>query len=115
MLNWFINLILNPIPNLIINCIPNNRKTSWPVSNIIWDTVDGQVFNQLETPRPRLTETQKLALRQMVGFRCQDCKKHEDEVGKLQPHRIIRGADGGLYIPGNIKMLCDECHGNYDY
>jgi hypothetical protein len=62
-----------------------------------------------------LSDAQKLVLRQMTCFRCQDCHKHEDEVGKLEAHRIIRGADGGLYIPQNIKMLCKECHDKYDY
>ncbi len=63
----------------------------------------------------KLTPRQKYILRQMVCFRCQDCKKHEREVGTLEPHRITRGADGGLYIPQNIKMLCKKCHDNYDY
>jgi len=62
-----------------------------------------------------LTERQKLILREMVEFRCEDCHRHEDNCGRLEPHRIIRGADGGRYIPRNIKMICAECHDNYAY
>jgi len=58
----------------------------------------------------KLTERQKIVLRKMVNFKCEGCKLHEDDVGKLQPHRIIRGNAGGRYIPSNIKMLCKECH-----
>ncbi|MDD5332076.1 MAG: HNH endonuclease [Candidatus Nanoarchaeia archaeon] len=62
-----------------------------------------------------LTEKQKQVLREMVNFRCQDCHKHQDEVGTLEIHRMIRGVDGGLYIPQNCKVLCKECHDKYDY
>jgi 5-methylcytosine-specific restriction endonuclease McrA len=58
----------------------------------------------------KLTEVQKYVLRQMVEFKCEGCKLSEKDVGKLQPHRIIRGNAGGRYIPSNIKMLCEECH-----
>ena len=49
-------------------------------------------------------------LREMVEFTCQNCKKHENEVGKLQAHRIHRGYMGGKYVPNNILMLCEKCH-----
>ena len=58
----------------------------------------------------KLTEKQKTVLREMVDFTCQQCKNHEDKVGKLEPHRMKRGNAGGLYTPNNILMLCDECH-----
>jgi hypothetical protein len=48
---------------------------------------------------------------------CQDCKKSEDEVGKLFPHRIIRSWQGGLYTlyplnhpKNNVRVLCKKCH-----
>lgn len=41
---------------------------------------------------------------------CEQCHKHEDEVGLLQPHRIRKGSEGGTYEHRNIKMLCDKCH-----
>lgn len=62
-----------------------------------------------------LTERQKEVLREMVEHRCQDCHKHQDEVGTLEVHRMKRGVDGGLYIPKNCKILCKECHDKYDY
>jgi hypothetical protein len=62
-----------------------------------------------------LTEKQKEILKEMVNNRCQDCHKHQDEVGTLEIHRMTRGVDGGLYIPQNIKVLCKECHDKYDY
>lgn len=57
-----------------------------------------------------LTESQKEALREMVGRKCENCKKHEDQIGKLHAHRILRGYKGGLYVPHNIKMVCRKCH-----
>lgn len=63
-----------------------------------------------------LTEAQKYILRQMVNFTCEDCFKTETEFGKkLEVHRMKRGIDGGKYRPGNIKMLCPDCHDMYDY
>ena len=61
----------------------------------------------------KLTERQKLVLRELVNFTCEECKKHEEVVGKLQAHRMKRGIVGGKYIPRNIKMLCSECHKEY--
>ena len=55
----------------------------------------------------------KEILREMVEYKCEDCGKHEDEVGELQAHRIIRGSKGGKYIPRNIKMLCLKHHQLY--
>jgi len=55
--------------------------------------------------------------REAVNYHCQSCKKHEDKVGKLIPHRITRGHKGGLYtvVPlndprNNVKILCKGCH-----
>ena len=61
----------------------------------------------------KLTPKQIEILRQMVLFRCQETGKHEDEVGKLEPHRLIRGNVGGKYCPNNIKMVSKEVHNSY--
>jgi len=60
--------------------------------------------------------------RKEVNYTCMDCKKHEDEVGTLETHRIIRGCDGGLYVMVgfnhplcNQKMCCSKCHKKYNY
>lgn len=60
--------------------------------------------------------------RKSVNYTCQDCKKNESEVGKLEPHRIKRGIDGGLYmvVPlnhklNNVKIICHNCHEQYNY
>jgi hypothetical protein len=60
--------------------------------------------------------------RDAVHHTCQDCQGKETEVGKLEPHRIKRGVEGGLYmvVPFghflcNVKMLCKKCHDKYDY
>jgi len=50
------------------------------------------------------------AYRKAVKFTCESCKKHEDEVGKLEVHRVKRGRSGGTYRPGNVKMLCKKHH-----
>ena len=63
----------------------------------------------------KLTEKQKQVLREMVNFTCEECHKHEKIVGKLEPHRINRGYNGGKYIPRNIKMVCNDCHKKYHY
>jgi len=60
--------------------------------------------------KKKITEKQKEILRELVEFRCEGCKDHEDKVGKLQAHRITRGNKGGTYAPRNIKMLCRDCH-----
>mgnify|MGYP001584462833 CR=1 FL=1 len=64
----------------------------------------------------------KIKYREAVNFICQDCKKHEDEVGKLEIHRIKRGVENGLYtiLPlnhpfSNVKIICKKCHQKYNY
>ena len=59
----------------------------------------------------------KIKYREAVDFKCQICKKHENQIGTLQIHRIIRGNKGGLYTVyplnhklNNIKVLCKKCH-----
>lgn len=63
----------------------------------------------------KLTKKQIEVLRQMVLFKCQDTGKHEDEVGTLEPHRLVRANIGGKYCPNNIKMICKEKHKEYHY
>jgi len=63
--------------------------------------------------KTKLTDKDKEVLRGMVLNTCEDCEKHEDEVGKLEPHRITQGHKGGKYIPRNLKMLCHDCHLKY--
>ena len=55
----------------------------------------------------------KKAYRRAVRYTCEDCHKHEDKVGMLEPHRITPGYKGGTYRPGNVKMLCKKCHKRY--
>lgn len=50
------------------------------------------------------------ALRFFVDKICEECHKHEDEVGILEPHRIKPGSEGGTYNLRNIKMCCSSCH-----
>ena len=59
----------------------------------------------------------KLKYRQTVNFICQSCHKPESEVGKLTPHRLLRGNQGGLYTLyplnhqlNNVKIVCNACH-----
>ena len=54
----------------------------------------------------------KTAYKKAVGFKCEDCRK-EFKGRELEIHRIIQGYLGGTYRPGNIKVLCKECHKNY--
>ncbi len=55
----------------------------------------------------KLTEKQKLVLREMVNFTCENCHYDESVVGILTPHSMNQNLG---YIPRNIKMICDECH-----
>ena len=48
--------------------------------------------------------------RKAVLYYCEECGRHEDEVGKLEPHRLTYGNKGGEYIPRNVKMVCKYCH-----
>lgn len=52
-------------------------------------------------------------LREFVNKECEECNKSEDIVGKLTPHRIKRGVNGGIYCLRNIKMVCKDCHKKY--
>ena len=58
----------------------------------------------------RAPEWLKKAYRKAVKHICETCHKHEDQVGKLEPHRIKRGNLGGTYRPGNVQMVCNTCH-----
>lgn len=55
----------------------------------------------------RLTPKKKIILRIFVDYTCQNCHKHEEEVGTLEPHRI---KPKGEYSLNNIKMVCFKCH-----
>ncbi len=57
--------------------------------------------------RKKLTKFQRLALRELVNFTCEECHKKEKEIGMLEPHRMDQRLG---YIPRNIKMLCNNCH-----
>ena len=57
-----------------------------------------------------LDAKEKAVLRKLVLYTCEGCRKHEDEVGLLTPHRLIREHEGGTYHLRNIKMLCKKCH-----
>lgn len=59
-----------------------------------------------------LQKKHREVLRDMVGYTCQWCHKHEREVGTLHVHRIRRGKYGGEYVPNNILLLCVKCHNN---
>ena len=59
----------------------------------------------------------RLVYRKAVNYICQECKKHEDSVGNLIPHRLKRGHMGGLYtivplnhVDNNVKIVCLSCH-----
>lgn len=54
-----------------------------------------------------LTKEKIELLRKFVGYYCEDCKKHEQICGVLQPHKIHPKVG---YILRNIKMVCDDCH-----
>jgi len=68
--------------------------------------MENKIMNGLTKLSPKQIEV----LRQMVKFRCQVTGKHEDEVGTLEVHRIIRGNVGGKYVPNNIQMVCNQIH-----
>jgi hypothetical protein len=60
----------------------------------------------------------KLKYIQAVNGICQDCKKKKP----LEPHRIKRGVEGGLYtvLPlnhpmSNVKIICHDCHEKYNH
>lgn len=51
-----------------------------------------------------------LLLRMFVDRICEECHKHEEEVGTLEPHKINQEIG---YILRNIKMVCPSCHDKY--
>lgn len=52
----------------------------------------------------------KKEIRSDQRFCCKNCKKHENEIGKLEIHRIKRREHGGLYSKENCQGLCSHCH-----
>jgi len=54
----------------------------------------------------------KRAYKKAVKFTCEDCEEVFQEK-ELEIHRIIPGYKGGTYRPGNVKILCKECHKRY--
>ena len=55
----------------------------------------------------------KKAYRKAVKYICEECHKHEDQVGTLEIHRVKRGNKGGDYRPNNCKIVCKKCHKKY--
>ena len=62
----------------------------------------------------RLTKKQKEMLKQLVNYKCEECKKKKKSK-ELEIHRIKRGYAGGEYIPRNIMILCKDCHKLFHY
>jgi hypothetical protein len=60
-----------------------------------------------------LSKKKRDLLREYVEYICEECKKHEDIVGILEPHRIRRKWQGGTYEHRNVKMTCNSCHKKY--
>lgn len=60
----------------------------------------------IPSKRKGLTKFQRLALRELVNFTCEECHKKEDGW-ILETHRMNQKL---RYIPRNIKMLCSDCH-----
>ena len=50
----------------------------------------------------------KLAYRKAVKYICEQCKRNEEEVGKLTPHRIRSASKGGTYTPHNVKKESED-------
>ena len=50
-------------------------------------------------------------LRKFIGYFCEECKKHEQVCGVLQPHKIH--ARLGYKSFRNLKMVCSNCHDYY--
>ena len=61
----------------------------------------------------KLSKKKVMLLREFVDYKCEECHKHESEVGNLIPHRLRRAWNGGTYELRNIKMVCWACHRRY--
>lgn len=82
-------------------------------------TYKGKIYWGYKSPCPTWLKNK---YREAVNHICQDCKQHETNVGKLEPHRIKRGCESGLYVVvplnhplSNVKMVCKGCHKKYNY
>ena len=62
----------------------------------------------------KLSPKLKKALKEIVGLKCQNCKKIF-KAKELEIHRIKRGASNGDYLPNNILILCSKCHKDIHY
>ena len=43
----------------------------------------------------------------MAAGQCEKCGTHRSH---LHRHRILPGSKGGLYVEGNIELICANCH-----
>ena len=53
-----------------------------------------------------LTKKKIKLLSEFMDNICEQCHKKAE----LEPHRLIRGWDGGNYCHRNLKMVCADCH-----
>ena len=75
------------------------------------ESMYGKQKNKMIGPN-RCPKWLKQAYKKAVGFTCEDCVKVLQEK-ELTIHRIIPRYNGGTYRPGNVKVLCGECHKKY--
>ena len=88
-----------------------------PLSVIHWDPVRPDEAEYAVKVRRRDNENVAL-LKRLFGFRCQICqksikRKHGSpyvEAAHIKPKR-----EAGSEVPGNILVLCPNCHKEFDY
>jgi len=62
-----------------------------------------------------LTSHKKALLREFCDFRCEECRKHEKEVGTLWIHHINRKCCNGADNFRNLKVICSGCSKKIHY
>lgn len=52
----------------------------------------------------------KEAVHERDQQRCANCRRHRDEVDKLDVHHIVPRGQGGSHCYSNLISLCRDCH-----
>jgi hypothetical protein len=80
----------------------------------------GEIYTKEMLGFKKLPNWLRIAYFKAVDYTCEDCGLKEGEtrkdgtIIKLEIHRLTEGYKGGTYRPGNVKILCNECHNHYD-
>ena len=97
--------------------ITSNTKIQNPLSKMHWDPVHIDDAEYIVKLRRRDNENTAL-LKRLFNFQCQICQKsikRKHGPPYVEAAHIKPKSETGSEIPGNILILCPNCHKEFDY